>query len=54
MTPEKMTVIINIQAMRRRAGMEEIPYWNLESMSIERLRKMQDALIPVYNEAVKS
>jgi hypothetical protein len=53
MIPEKMTLIINIQTMRRKAGLEEIQYWNLESMSIERLRKMQDELIPIYNKAVK-
>lgn len=50
---EKMTVIINIQAMRKVAGLEETPFEVLEQQSIEYLREMQDDLIPLYNKAVK-
>ena len=50
--PQNMTVIINIQTMSRIIG-NEIPFNELEHKSYEELSKMQEELIPEYNQAVK-
>ena len=52
-TPEKMTVIINIQAMLRKLGnTDRDAFSQLERIGIDELRLIQDDLIPEYNKAV--
>ena len=53
-TPEKMTVILNIQAMLRKLGNTDRDVFSqLERIGIDELRLIQDDLIPEYNKAVK-
>ena len=52
MTPEKMTVITNIQMMQD--AINGKPEWErLQYLSLQELRDEQDKLIPKYNDAVK-
>jgi hypothetical protein len=51
---EAMTVITNIQAMRRMIGVTEISVEHYLSKSIEDLREEQDSTIKHYNEALKN
>jgi len=52
-TPEKMTVILNIQAMLRKLGNTDRDVFSqLERIGIDELRLIQDDLIPEYNKAV--
>lgn len=52
MTPEKMTVVINIQAMAKVIGSPPLPYAYLGTFSIEELRETQESMIPKYNKVV--
>ena len=52
MTPEKMTLICNIQGLRKVLCLTERPFKNYEVSSTETLRLYQNALIPDYNKAL--
>jgi len=53
-TPEKMTVIVNLLAMFRKLGnTDRDAFSQLERIGIDELRLIQDDLIPEYNKAVK-
>ena len=57
MTPEKMLVICNIQAMYSYIDPDRDSlklFYELEGRPIESLRELQDNLIPAYNKAIKS
>lgn len=56
MTPEKMTLICNCQAMKARIDPDysnTADFKNLESLSVEALRQLQDELIVTYNNVVR-
>lgn len=56
LTPEQMTVIINCQDMKEKICLDYdrfADFRNLELLTIEQLRRLQDRLIPEYNEAIK-
>ena len=52
MTPEKMTVICNIQAMNQNIHGAPTPFEELEHKTLEWLRAEQNSLIPMYNESL--
>lgn len=58
MTPEKMTLICNIQMMREKITGIKTDYNNVEksdlySKNVNELYELQNSLIVDYNEAVK-
>lgn len=50
---EAMTIICNIQAMQAIIDGQPFPYENFNDYDIDKLRTMQDELIPAYNIAIK-
>jgi len=55
-TPEAMTVIINIQGMRAMIDTNYDPIKDWQSLSthdVEALREIQNTTIPIYNERAK-
>ena len=53
MTSEKMTIIITIQIINNKLG-KDSNFYLLDKLSIEKLRQIQDKLIPVYNQSIKN
>ena len=52
--PENMTVIINIQVMEKKIGVvNPLSFAELEQLSFDELFKIQESLIPRYNQVVK-
>ena len=54
MTPEKMTVICNIQAMATKIGNLNLigTFLQLENTPLDELREMQDNMITEYNNSL--
>ena len=52
---EAMTVIGNIQAMRRKIGVGEVDVdWLLKNRTLKELREEQEGLIEHYNQAIQN
>lgn len=49
---EAMTIICNIQNMQRIAYGNCFEYNDFDGNSIEELRKLQDEMIPIYNNSI--
>jgi hypothetical protein len=49
---QKMTVISNIQSMQKVIGGLQSSFEDLNKLSLDALRKLQDELIPEYNKAL--
>jgi len=53
MSSSKMSVIVNIQQLQKKIGDTALSFEELETKSEDELRKLQDDLIPAYNDSVR-